>query len=208
VTRTILIATTNRGKLREVQAILAGLPLRLVTLEDFPGLPEPIEDADTFEENAKIKALHYARLTRHWTLADDSGLVVDALGGSPGVRSARHAGPECDPAANNAKLVKELCGVPPESRTARFQCAIALAGPEGVLATTRGAVEGVIIDEARGTNGFGYDPHFFVPEHGMTTAEMAPEQKNRISHRGEALRAIRPTIELLSGVSRPDGGTE
>ncbi|MGB2984588.1 MAG: XTP/dITP diphosphatase [Phycisphaerae bacterium] len=195
--QTILIATTNRGKLREVRAILDHLPVHFTTLANYPNLPEPIEDAVTFEGNAKLKALHYARLTGCWTLADDSGLEVDALGGEPGTHSARYAGPECDVAANNAKVIKKLTGIPPEQRTARFRCAIALASPEEVVATATGAVEGMIVDDARGTNGFGYDPHFFVPEYGMTTAEMPPEQKNRISHRGEALRAIHPAIERM-----------
>ena len=184
--------------------MLAGLTVELTALRDYPGLPEPLEDADTFEGNARLKVLHYARLTGSWTLADDSGLQVDALGGEPGVRSARYAargdeiGPErCDDGVNNAKLIEKLAGVPPAKRTARFRCAIALASPDKVLATASGVVEGVIIDDPRGTNGFGYDPHFFVPELGMTTAEMPPAQKNRISHRGRALRAIRPAIERL-----------
>ncbi len=191
----LLIATSNPGKLREVRAILSGLPVQFSTLCDYHGLSPAIEDAATFEENAQRKALHYARLTHTWTLADDSGLEVDALGGDPGVRSARYAGPQCDNAANNAKLVRELAGVPVERRTARFRCCVALASPSEVLATGSGTIEGVIIDEPRGSNGFGYDPHFFVPEHGMTTAEMAPEVKNAISHRARALTAVRPKIE-------------
>lgn len=191
---TLLIATTNRGKLREVRAILTGLPVKLATLADHPGLAVPIEDADTFEGNAQLKALHYARLTKCWTLADDSGLEVDVLRGQPGVHSARYAGPQCDPAANNTKLIQKLANVPLENRTARFRCAMALASPTEVVATTSGTVEGLIIDEARGSKGFGYDPHFLVPRDGLTTAEMPPEQKNRISHRGQALAAMRPEI--------------
>ncbi len=171
--------------------------VRVATLSDYPGLPEPVEDADTFEGNAKLKALHYARLTGCWTLADDSGLVVDALGGEPGVHSARYAGPASDDAANNTKMIEKLVDVPVEKRTARFHCAIALANANQVIATALGAVDGIIVEDARGTNGFGYDPHFFVPEFGLTTAEMEPRQKNRISHRGQALRAIRPAIERL-----------
>lgn len=197
---TILIATTNPGKLREVREILSGLPVKLATLADHPGLPEAVEDADTFEGNAERKALHYARLTGCWTLADDSGLAVDALNGAPGVHSARYAGPEADDAANNVKLMTELSQVPPEKRTARFCCAVALASPSAVLAEAFEMVEGVIIDKPRGSNGFGYDPHFYVPQYNMTTAEMAPEQKNRISHRGKAFRAMRPHVErLLAG---------
>lgn len=193
----LLIATTNHGKLREVRAMLDGLPVEVVTLGDFPDLAVPIEDQDTFEANARLKALHYARLTDCLALADDSGLEVDALGGAPGVHSARYAGAQCDAAANNAKLVAELSGVPLQGRAARFRCAMALARGEQILATADGEIEGVIVDEPRGCNGFGYDPHFFVPESGMTVAEMRPEQKNQISHRGRALQAIRPIIERI-----------
>lgn len=194
---TLLVATTNHGKLREIRAALGHLPVKIVALDDFPRWPEPVEDAATFEGNARLKALHYARLSGGWALADDSGLEVDALGLAPGVRSARYAGPVRDDAANNSKLMEQLAGVPAERRTARFRCAIALADSQRVLATASGVVEGRIVDQPRGSNGFGYDPHFHLPEHGMTTAEMAPDQKNRISHRGQALRAIRPEIERL-----------
>jgi XTP/dITP diphosphohydrolase len=193
---TILLATTNGGKLREVAAVLADLPVRLATLDDFPSLPEPQEDGDTFEANALLKARHYARLSGVWALADDSGLEVDALGGAPGVVSARYAG--CDAparedrdAANNARLLSELRNTPIEKRTARFRCALALCDGDRLVATAIGAVEGLIIDDARGDNGFGYDPHFLIPEFGLTTAEMPPDQKNRISHRGRALAALR-----------------
>ena len=196
---TILIATKNRGKLREVQDILAGLPVVWATLDQIPDLPDAVEDADTFAGNAERKAMHYARLTGLWTLADDSGLEVDALGGAPGVYSARYAGRQGDDAANNKQLIAQLAGVPPEQRTARFRCAVALAGPEGILATACGTFEGLIVDDPRGTNGFGYDPHFFVPELGMTAAQLPPEQKNRISHRAQALAAILPDIQRLLG---------
>lgn len=193
----LLVATSNSGKLREVRAVLEEFSVRVAALDDFPTWPAPIEDADTFEGNAKLKALHYAKLSGVLTLADDSGLEVDALNLAPGVRSARYAGPECDDAANNAKLLKALADVSPEQRTARFRCVLALAKPAGVRATAAGTLEGMIIDEARGDNGFGYDPHFFVPAEGLTTAQMAPLQKNRISHRGQALAAIRPALERL-----------
>ncbi len=195
---TLLIATSNRGKLREVRAVLANMPVRLKTLADFPGIPEPIEDGVTFEENAKKKALHYADLTKCLTLADDSGLEVDALGGAPGVYSARYAGVRGDDAANNARLIAALAGVPAERRTACFHCVVALAIPDKVLAVASGMIEGLIVDDPRGCNGFGYDPHFFVPECGVTAAQMPPEQKNRISHRGRALAAIRCVIERMA----------
>ena len=196
-TPTILIATTNRGKLREVQAVLADLPVRLVGLSGFPDIPEPIEDADTFEGNARSKAIYYAAKTGVWALADDSGLEVDALGGAPGVYSARYAGEGGGDAANNAKLIEALRGIPPEQRTARFRCVVALARREEVCAIGRGAIEGVIIDEPRGANGFGYDPHFLVLSLGKTTAELPPEHKNRISHRGRALADLTPRLRAL-----------
>ena len=198
--RTILIATTNPGKLREVRAILAGLPIRLETLADHPPFPEPKEDADTFEGNARLKALYYARLARRLTLADDSGIEVDALDGGPGVHSSRYAGPQCNATANNAKLIEELADVPLARRTARYRCVMALASESEVVTTTSGKWEGLIVDEPRGGHGFGYDPHFLVPECGITAAEMAPDEKNRRSHRGEALVAIRSEIErILAG---------
>jgi XTP/dITP diphosphohydrolase len=197
----VVIATTNRAKAEEVRAILSGLPVRLSTLGELGApLPAPIEDADTFEGNAIRRALHYAQLIGCWALADDSGLEVDALDGAPGVHSARYAGPEADAAANNAKLVTALAEVPPAKRSARFRCAVVLASPSEVLATASGVLEGLIVDDARGSNGFGYDPHFFLTDLGMTTAQISSQEKNRISHRGQALRAIRPRIEeLLAG---------
>ena len=194
---TILIATTNSGKLREVKAMLEALPVGLVGLADFPGVPEPVEDAPTFEGNARIKALYYAGQTGVWALADDSGLEVDALDGAPGVFSARYAGVDGSDAANNAKLIEALRGTPPARRTARFRCVIVLAQPEEVVAVGSGAIEGVIIDEPRGANGFGYDPHFLVPSLGKTAAELPPEHKNRISHRGLALADILPHLRSL-----------
>ena len=199
----ILFATTNPGKLREVRAALAGLPLELAPLTDYPDLPEAIEDGVTFEDNAKLKALHFASLVGGWTLADDSGLEIDALGGAPGVHSARYAGPGRDDAANNAKLIAELAGCPPEKRTARFRCVLALARPGEICLTVEGKVEGVIVDEAAGKNGFGYDPHFLVPSLGATMAQLAPERKNQISHRGTAVRALRPALERLLAGGQP-----
>lgn len=193
--RTLVVATMNRGKLREVRDLLSGLPVHLISLDEFPGIAVAEETGSTFAENAAIKALYYARATGHWALADDSGLEVDALDGAPGVRSARYAGSQADDRANNMKLLNALRDVPSEKRTARFFCAMALSSPEGVLATAAGRLEGFIGDEPRGANGFGYDPHFYVPELGMTAAQMPPEQKNLISHRGQALRAILPEIE-------------
>lgn len=203
--REILIATSNPGKHREIVAVLSGaqadgtrLPaVRWRSLDDLGlDVPEPVEDGATFADNAAIKARYYARASGLWTLADDSGLEVDALGGLPGVHSARYAGlpPGAGRAAadeaNNAKLIERLAGVPEADRTARFRCALALADGERVLARFDGAIEGYIIDLPRGRGGFGYDPHFRVPSLGRTTAELSPEEKNRISHRGKALRGF------------------
>ncbi|HOW18974.1 MAG TPA: XTP/dITP diphosphatase [Phycisphaerae bacterium] len=195
--RSILIATTNRGKLREIAAVMEGLPVEWIALGDLPPMPECAEDADTFEGNAEKKAHHYARLGGLWTLADDSGLEVDALGGRPGVKSARFAGEPKSDARNNARLIQLLAGVPAERRTARFRCVLALVGDGRLLARTAGTVEGVIVDEPRGTNGFGYDPHFLIPSLGRTMAELSPDSKNRISHRGQALRAMRDALLRL-----------
>ncbi len=186
----LLIATTNPGKLREIEAVFASLSLHFEDLSKYPDLPAAVEDADTFLANAEKKALHYAERTGLPTLADDSGLEVDCLGGRPGVQSARFAGRHGDDQANNAKLIDSLRDVPLKERNARFRCAIVVADHGKVLARAEGAIEGLIVDQPRGKNGFGYDPHFLVPDLGKTTAELAPEHKNSISHRGQALRSI------------------
>ena len=203
----IVLATRNSGKLHEIQAVLKHLPVRAAGLEEFDGIAEPAETGDTFAENACAKALYYARATGHWCLADDSGLMVDALGGRPGVHSARWAADRCPPdcdrqridAANNAMLLARLAGVADERRTARFCCAMALADPAGrIIVETSGTVEGRIGREPRGENGFGYDPLFYVPSLGCTTAELPPAKKNEISHRGKAARRLANQLgELL-----------
>lgn len=195
--RTLLVATTNRGKLSEVAALLGDVPISLLLLDDFPPIPPPDEDRETFEGNAELKALYYAAACRCWTLCDDSGLEVDALGGAPGVHSAYYAGDPRSDGANNAKLIQALRNVPPEGRTARFRCAIVLAQPGRVLLAGSGSVEGRIIDEPRGANGFGYDPHFLVSGLDRTAAELAPEEKNRVSHRGRALAFLKPALIRL-----------
>jgi len=195
----LLIATGNQGKCREIAAVLSSeASIECVCLKDFPPVPECEETGLTFEENAILKAKCYAEHFHIMTLADDSGLEVDALGGRPGVYSARYAGEPCDDQANNKKLVQELIGVPAEKRTARFCCAMALADANGnILGITRGTIEGVIIDQPRGSNGFGYDPHFLVPSLGKTTAELSPKEKNDISHRGKATRAMKEVLSKL-----------
>jgi len=193
----ILIATTNPHKVDEFRAELEPLGITVLSLADIPGaqgLPEPVEDASTFEENAAIKAVFYAQQLGRVALADDSGLAVDALGGEPGVRSARYAGVGGDRTArdqaNNALLLEKLAGVPRDQRSARFVCAVCVARPDGaIVATARGVFEGLIADRPRGGNGFGYDPLVELPD-GRTAAELTPADKNARSHRGQAARAI------------------
>lgn len=200
----LVIATSNRGKLAEIRKILqeAGLELRLRSLADFPGITMPPEDGETFLDNARRKALAVARQAGRPALADDSGLCVDALGGGPGVRSARYAGEGAGDAANNARLLAELAGVPPERRGAEFRCAVVLALPDGRWTAAEGSVRGRILEEPRGTGGFGYDPLFLSDELGVTFAEAPPEAKNRVSHRGRALRALLPRLRswLVDGI--------
>ena len=192
--RKILIATSNRGKLREIRAELDGVPAEFICLTDLPSLAQAEEIHDTFSQNADLKGLHYSNLAGLWALADDSGLEVDALGGAPGVISARYAGPDCDYAHNNAKLLAELADVPEEKRTARFRCCLSLAADGQIIARSEGVIQGRIASSPQGHNGFGYDPLFYVPEHGCTIAQMPPQQKNAVSHRGQAIRAMKQII--------------
>jgi XTP/dITP diphosphohydrolase len=193
---TILLSTRNSGKVREIRAVLEPLGIEVRSLDDYGDIPEPEETGLTFGENARDKALYYAQATGQWCLADDSGLEVDALGGEPGVRSARYGADRVGPGAdreaidqaNNAKLLESLANVSDERRTARFVCHLALAKPGEVLLETRDTVEGRIAHAPAGDNGFGYDPLFYVPELGCTTAQLPPERKNAISHRGKAVR--------------------
>lgn len=202
--RPILLATTNAGKIREMLAILGDVPAEWRTLRDFPPIPPPVEHGDAFDDNARLKALYYARALDIWALADDSGLEVDALGGAPGVHSARFAGEPGNDALNNRKLVAALAKVPPERRTARFRCAVALADPGDILAAAEGSLEGQIVDGPAGAGGFGYDPHFLIPELGQTSAELDAEHKNAVSHRGRALRALKPHLLRLIGQGAGD----
>lgn len=205
--RTILIATGNPGKVREIRGVLTDLPVRVTDLQEHGDLPEPAEDGHTFAENARHKACYYAAKTGLWALADDSGLEVDALDGEPGVHSARYAADRCGDsadrdtidAANNAKLLEALSNVPDDKRTARFVCHLAMCDGERILIETFATVEGVIAHEPRGQNGFGYDPLFYVPELECTTAELPAEHKNRISHRGQAVRHFASLLKSLLG---------
>ena len=185
----LLIATRNPDKFREISAIFDMPSVELVNLDDCPPLPEVVEDGETFRDNAIKKAVTLARASGSWTMADDSGLEVDALGGEPGVFSARYAGEPVDYRANNVKLRKAL--EREGNRAARFRCAIALSAPDGSVRTVEGRCEGRIVDAPRGEHGFGYDPLFAPQGHDRTFAEMDPAEKNRISHRAVALERAR-----------------
>ena len=190
----LVIATGNPGKAREFREMLGADRIQWSDLSAHSGVPGVEETGHTFRANACLKATHYATALRSWAMADDSGLVVDALGGKPGVLSARWAsinGAGSGDADNNALLLKQLDGVPDAQRTARFGCVLALADPEGrIILTAQDAVEGVMLREPRGRNGFGYDPLFFIPALGRTSAELEPDEKHAISHRGRAGREL------------------
>ena len=194
----LVIATRNQGKLREIRKLLEGTEIHIVGLDAFADLPEVEEDGETFAENARKKAVTVSQLTGRLTLADDSGLEVMHLGGAPGVRSARYAGATADDAANNRKLLAALAGVPRTGRRGAFVCAMALCGPAGDCRFFSGRLEGILDEEPRGDGGFGYDPLFLVPEYGKTLAELPLEIKNRISHRGQALRQALEYLRSLA----------
>ncbi|HEX28842.1 TPA: XTP/dITP diphosphatase, partial [Candidatus Poribacteria bacterium] len=191
----LAVATRNKGKVEEIREILSDLPIEIYWLEDFPDAPRIEEDGDTFEENASKKASVIAGYLGMPTIADDSGLLVEALNGEPGVRSARFAGEGASDSDRNAKLLSLLRGVPRERRKAKFVCVLVLAFPDGREVSFRGECEGYITDPPRGKHGFGYDPVFLVPEYGRTFAELGPEVKNRISHRAKALRKLKKFLE-------------
>ena len=192
----IVFATGNTGKMREIREILADLDLEVVSMKEI-GFNMPIEeDGTTFEENALIKARAVAGQCGEIVLADDSGLEVDYLNREPGIYSARYMGEDTPYCVKNKNLIDRLEGVPDNKRTARFVCAIAAALPGGEVITTRGVIEGRIDYEEKGNNGFGYDPIFYVPEYGCTTAELSVEEKNRISHRARALAAMKEQLEI------------
>ncbi len=191
----LVIATGNKNKIREIQdkfSVIEGL--ELVTLGEFPDPPEVIEDGDTFLDNASKKAKAIAAYTGLPAMADDSGLVVDALGGRPGVLSARYGGATADDTAKNQMILEEMRGVPADKRTARFVCVIAVAFPGGRAFYAEGTCEGTITETMKGSHGFGYDPIFYLPDRGKAMAELPLEEKNKISHRARALEAMR---ELL-----------
>ena len=193
----LLLATTNPGKIREYRLLLAGTGYQIVTLSE-QGITEVVtEQGESYEQNAARKAAAYAKLSRLITLADDSGIEVDALNGKPGVHSARFAGENATDADRVVKLLAMLSGVPPDKRTAHFKCVIALATPEGKLDICQGECHGIIALEAKGENGFGYDPIFYLPGLGKTMAELPPRLKNRLSHRGKAARKAKKILARL-----------
>jgi XTP/dITP diphosphohydrolase len=194
----IIIASNNQGKIDEITTALNAPGIRWLTYKDFPDWPEIIETSPDFEGNARKKATLLASYFNKWALADDSGLEVDALGGEPGVLSARFAGEPANTGRNNKKLLKLLEGVPYEKRTARFRCVMALAAPDGNVRTSEASVEGRIVLKPSGTSGFGYDPLFIPNGHDLTMAELDLAEKNKISHRGLALAKLKGAIEGLA----------
>lgn len=193
----LVIATRNPGKLREMEAILSSLPLKILSLKDYPDIPEVMEDGATFAENATKKARVIAQLTNRPTIADDSGLTVDSLNGRPGVFSSRYAGDEATDQERCLKILDEMAAIPEGHRQAAFICAMALAFPDGRMQVVHGECRGRVTFAPRGKYGFGYDPIFFVSELGKTMAELLPEVKNRISHRARALEKIMSLLPSL-----------
>jgi XTP/dITP diphosphohydrolase len=193
----LVLATGNSNKVYELKELLAGLSFTITTIGDYPGLIMPEEDQPTFAGNAALKAEAVSNFCGEIALADDSGLEVEALGGRPGVYSARYAGEEGNYAANNRLLLQELSGLPPEQRAARFVCAIAITIPGDQTYIVEEDCPGVIAEKPRGQGGFGYDPLFIYEPAGLTFAEMSAAEKNRVSHRGRALKRVRDLLEKL-----------
>jgi XTP/dITP diphosphohydrolase len=193
----VIVATRNQGKIREIRGALKGLGLRIYALSDFPDVPEIEEDGKSFIENALKKARFYSKVFGKLTLADDSGLEVDGLKGMPGIYSARYSGERASSRKNNQKLLKEMEGIPFSKRGARFKCIMAMVSPNGKEAMTEGICKGRIGMREKGRRGFGYDPLFILPKYGKTMAELSLKEKNRISHRGKALRKLRKIIRTF-----------
>lgn len=193
----LVVATKNDGKVRELRALLADLPVELVGADE---MPEVEETGATFAENAELKARAAAEWSGQWSLADDSGIEVDALNGAPGVHSNRYWGDGTTADQRNELLLRDIAEVPDAQRTARYRAVIAIAAPDGRLFMHEGTCEGVLLHSPRGEHGFGYDPLFFMPEYGQTMAELDPELKNRISHRARALAAARSVLRRLCGL--------
>ena len=190
----MIVATRNKGKIREIREALKGLGLRIHALSDFPNVPEIEEDGKSFAENALKKAQFYSKVFGKLTLADDSGLEVDSLKGMPGIYSARYSGEKASSRENNQRLLKEMASIPFSKRGARFKCIMAMVSPEGKEAMTEGSCKGRIGMREKGKKGFGYDPLFILPKYGKTMAELSLREKNKISHRGEALRKLKKIV--------------
>jgi len=193
--RTLLVATTNPGKLREIRQLMTAVPVRLVSLADLPPIEEPEETGTTFEENARLKAHYYSARSGVWTVAEDSGLVIDALDGEPGVNSARFLRPNATYPERFTEIYRRLAARPDAPRTARFVAALTTVENGKVIYETRGVVEGVIANAPRGSGGFGYDPIFFYPPYGRTLAEVTEPEKIAVAHRGIAFRRFADWIE-------------
>ena len=193
--RKFIVATRNKGKLKEISEILKDLPFEVISMEDAGIFKDIEETGNTFEENALIKAREVFKIAGEMVMADDSGLEVDYLNGAPGIYSSRFAGEGASDEDKNNKLFKMLEDVPFEKRTARFVCTIAVVFPDGRHFTVKGTCEGNIANECQGENGFGYDPLFFLHEYKMTMAQMEPEEKNKVSHRGKALKLMLEKLE-------------
>ena len=194
----MIVATQNKGKIREIREALKGLGLRIYSLSDFPDVPEVEEDGKSFAENALKKARFYSKYFGKLTIADDSGLEVKGLKGLPGIYSARYAGERATSQENNRKLLKEMRGLPISKRGARFRCAIAVVSHDGKEGVADGSCKGTIGFKEKGKKGFGYDPLFILPEYGKTMAELSLKEKNEISHRGKALRKIRRILQSFA----------
>ncbi len=188
----LVIATRNKNKLKEFREILKDLQIQILSLDDFGPIPEAVEDGETFDDNAYKKAILTANILGLPAIADDSGLVVEALGGAPGVRSARYASEDATDEDNLQKLLAELKGV--ENRKAHFECVLSIAVPSGPALTYEGSCEGIILDEKRGESGFGYDPVFYYEEYAKTFAELTMQEKNNVSHRGKALAQVKGEV--------------
>ncbi|MDE2485144.1 MAG: RdgB/HAM1 family non-canonical purine NTP pyrophosphatase [candidate division NC10 bacterium] len=194
----LVLATANAGKIREIVTILSDLRISFLSLASLHGYMPPVESGVTYAENAAVKAKAVAALSGCWALADDSGLEVEALGGQPGVYSGRYLSPTATDWERNQRILELLEGIPLSQRGARFQCAVAVAGPGGELTLAYGSCDGVIAEAPSGDSGFGYDPIFVVPDFGVTMALLPPDVKNRISHRARALENIKPLLQRLS----------
>jgi XTP/dITP diphosphohydrolase len=191
----IVLASTNKGKTREIRELLKGFPIEIKNLDDFGPIPEVIEDGETFDDNAYKKSSFTAKVLGYPAIADDSGLCVEALDGAPGVYSARYAGEDANDADNVKKLLEELKNK--DNRNAAFQCVISIAVPTGAALTYEGSCEGIITREPAGENGFGYDPLFFFPEFNKTFAQLSMAEKGQVSHRGKALKEVAHEMDKI-----------